>query len=416
MNSSLEIATMKEFNDRYEQSGGWIALAPITFSTDTSRFITKTVRTKDSTFQVTLDRYDPHSTTKLVQFLKKDNLPVNVHKLDSLFRIELTNRRYPNLDTYVEYLGLTAMQILDRSSTPDSSPYLSSELFTLDIANSIGVKGYVKNPIYSILRTMIFQLILSAILIGISTLFIFILSRTIFWQKKEEAMRQDSVNAMTHEFKRPISSAVAQASLIPFYMEKSQNEKVLKYADNILLELNKLTVYTERIQQLSKNNKENIVLNRVNINMKVFFESIVERYSNSEEKSVKIELKISTQQQTICVDLLHFSNIIDNLIENALKYSKDEVQISIDISEDRDDVIITVRDNGVGISNFDLPYIFDKYYRANNKSIQEKVGFGLGLTYVKALVHAHNGKINVNSKLNIGSIFTINLSKSNNEK
>ena len=166
-------------------------------------------------------------------------------------------------------------------------------LFRSDITNSLGIKGYVKNPIFAILGMMMFQLVFSLVLIVISTIFISLLIRTIFWQRKEEKMRQDSVNEMIHEFKRPISSAVAQAALIPYYLEKVQHEKVLEYANNIMLELNKLTVYTERIQQLSRNAKENIVLNRENIALKPYFESVVEKYTHGEQKIVIIDLKIN---------------------------------------------------------------------------------------------------------------------------
>ena len=260
---------------------------------------------------------------------------------------------------------------------------------------------------------MIFQLILSLVLIIVSTIFLFLLVRTIFWQRKEEKMRQDSISAMTHEFKRPISSAVAQAALIPYYLQKDNKEKIEEYAQSIMLELNKLTVYTERIQRLSNNIKENISLNKENIELQSFFDSIIEKYLDHGEKQVSIQLSISSAQKYLHADFLHFSNIIENLIENAIKYSNKSVHIVIDIEDDKEKVKITIKDDGLGISKIDQNYIFDKYYRSKNKYIQKHVGFGLGLTYVKALVEAHNGEIYLRSKLKEGSEFTIYLPQYN---
>jgi len=416
MNRSFEIAIMKELNDRQERSGGSILLAPITTPNDTTRFITKTVRTADTTFLVTFDRQDPHTRNKLIQFLMKEDIPVNVLKLDSLFRLELASARYPDLETCVEYIDLKTGRVLESTPTLDSNSYLSSDLFPIDINDSLGLKAYVKNPAYSILRMMTAQLVLSVILIGISTLFIFYLVRTIFWQKKEERMRQDSINAMTHEFKRPISSAVAQASLIPYYLKSGNAERVVDYANNVTLELNKLTAYTEKIQQLSKNSQADIVVTKTAVELKPFIESILERYADVKEKSVVIDLKIATSRKQIDIDLLHFSNVMDNLIENAIKYSKEEVRIEILISDKNDKLVISVKDNGLGISKIDLVHIFDKYYRSKDKEARKSAGFGLGLTYVKAIMKAHGGEVRVESKLTIGSEFILYLPPSNYEK
>ena len=416
MNRSFEIAILKELNDRHVQLGGTIRLAPITFPDDTTRFITKTIRMADTTFQVTFDRQDPYFENKLIQSVIKEDLPVDVFKLDSLFRAELASARYPDLETCVEYIDLKTDRILESSSTPDPDSYLSADLFPIDINDSLGLRAYVKNPAYSILEMMMLQLVLSVILIGISAIFIFYLVRTIFWQKKEERMRQDSISAMTHEFKRPISSAVAQASLIPYYLEKNNGDRVVAYANNVMLELNKLTAYTEKIQQLSKDSRANVILTKTTVELRPFIESVLERYADVKEKPVGIDLKITTLQEYINVDRLHFSNVIDNLIENAIKYSKKEVRIEIRISDNNNRLAISVKDNGFGISAFDLPYIFDKYYRSRDKEAQKSVGFGLGLTYVKAIIEAHGGEVWANSELTVGSEFILYLPPSNYEK
>lgn len=411
MERALEIASDKELTNRGEIGGGYYSFMTVPSKTDTTRFVVKDVQTEDTTFQVTIDRHDSRHVEKLLQFLHSIDLEVyrlNIYLLDSLFQQELTSRLYPELNTYIDYIDLKADSTISSSNySVKYSSYIESDTLVLDIFNTIGVKAYVEEPTYTILRQMLFQLILSISLILLSAGFIFILVRTIIWQKKEENMRRDSINSMTHEFKRPINCALTMAALIPEYLQRSDEDKVDKYANDIVLELNKLTAYTNRIKQLSNNSKENIVLNKVDIEIEPFFKSIIEKYSSEKEKMIEFSLEISSVKQYIHADILHFSNVIENLVENAIKYSHDKVSIEI-VVEDKDNKIkISIKDNGFGISDTDKNFIFEKYYRSKSKAVQKNVGFGLGLTYVKSIIDAHIGNIVVKSNIGNGSEFVL---------
>lgn len=407
INKSLEDAVFIESSDRQEQLGGYILFSPVANKQDSTRFLTKTITYGDSIYKVQIDRYDPYSINKLVQFFIKDDLPTDVNKLDSIFRQKLINEKYPIRKTSVEYIDISTNEVLAKSCPPKELKMpISSDILSIDVLDSLGVKAYVESPVLVILGMMIFQLILSIIMIVISIACIYYLIRTIYWQNKEEKMRQDSINAMTHEFKRPISSAIMQVALIPYYLDNNK-EKVRQYAENVLLELNKLTAYTERIQHISNNSKEDVVLNRTDIEIRPFFESVIEKYSAISDKQVKIEFEISSVHNFIHADLLHFSNVIENLLENAIKYSGEQTNISIHISDDNKNLKIAIKDNGFGISKIDINYIFDRFYRSKTKNIQKRTGFGLGLTYVKAIIEAHKGKVKVASEVGVGSEFTI---------
>jgi len=405
---ALQTAILREHSYRHEAMGGLIASRPQNRQ-DTSRYITKTITLIDTSFQVQFDRYDPYSDVKLSQFILKDHLPVNVTMLDSIFKKELSNRGVTEVKTFVEYIDVKNDDVLQRSKEDESAEeYTVSKLIIIDIFNTLGIKGYIQISPTAIVKTMILQLVLTALLIIICGFFLTIIIRTFFLKEKTERMRQDSVNTMTHEFKRPISVAVTQMALIPHYLQTGKTEKVQHYAEQSLLELQKLNTYTERIQKLSNNKRETIILDKEHINLENFFTALVNKYENIEEKSVKINLSIKTTQDTIYADLLHFANIIDNLVENAIKYAKERaVQIDIHVSDERRKLKISVKDNGLGISEKDLPRIFQKFYRSENKNIQQKTGFGLGLTYVKALVEAHDGEIKVESKIGIETEFIV---------
>ncbi|MEA4936497.1 MAG: HAMP domain-containing sensor histidine kinase [Paludibacter sp.] len=411
-NQSAEKAVFMELAERSEIMGGYRVFSTnISNPNDTSRYFTKKVRTEDSTYLFTIDKHDPNIMNKIIQFVYQKDYPINLRKLNTLFKEELSSR-YPIKNTYFDYLNLQNRQLIGTNRPKQISPnYLATDTIPLDIISSIGIIGYVEVPNLVILRKMGYQLALSVLLILIGMGGMVYLGKSFVIQWRLEKHRQESVNAMTHEFKRPISGAVAMVALIPFYAGRKDMEKVTDYANNTLTELNKLTAYTERIQQISNNEKGNIVLNKEPIIIKSFFEAIKERYTSqdNEAKKVAIQLNTNTEKAFITADLIHFSNVMDNLVENAIKYSTSDVTLYISISDIKEGLKIAVEDNGIGISPYDLKFIFDKFYRSNRKEIKNKAGFGLGLTYVKSIVEAHGGTITAESKLNEGSKFTVEL-------
>ena len=117
---------------------------------------------------------------------------------------------------------------------------------------------------------------------------------------------------------------------------------------------------------------------------------------------------VETAKQVMWVDLLHFSNVMDNLLENAIKYTiSPVVTIDINVTDTSNGLKVSIKDNGIGISASDKKHIFDKFYRVKRTETKCKTGFGLGLTYVKSIVEAHRGTISVISELNRGSEFIV---------
>ena len=412
-------AVIMEVSERTEAIGGYFVFANnLSNPNDTSRYFTKEVKTEDSTYKFTIDKNDPYINQKIVQFVLKDELPVNLEKLNKILKKELSER-YTIKNTYFDYLDLKKNKTI-KSTKPKnaSSNYIQTDTVKLDILNTIGVVGYVQVPGVVILNKMGYQLALSILLILIGLGCMIYLGKSFVVQWKLESLRQESVNSMTHEFRRPISSAVAMISLIPFYVKKNDASRIIAYADKTMIELNKLTAYTERIQQISNNEKVNIILNKTKIEIDPLLQSLKERYSNpnNTEKKVNLQTMVHTKRKSLFVDILHFSNVLDNLVENAIKYSNPEVNINIVVEDINGAIKISVKDDGMGISALDLKYIFDRFYRSNRKELKRKTGFGLGLTYVKSIVEAHGGVILAKSKINDGSEFVILLKEQNEEQ
>lgn len=414
VSKSIESAILREGSSRHEQLGGTLVYIPLTKDTDTSRYITKTLQSQDTSFQITFDRYDPYSQNKFIQFLLKDDLPVNVQQLDSLFRLELMGHHFPLAETGIDYIDLNTQKVLKsyNQNLDLSSQWISTDVMPIDIFETVGIQAHAKITSLSVLERMAFQLFLSFFLICVCVFFLFTIIRTFFWKEKIELMRQESISTMTHEFKRPISSAVALVALIPYYLKKEDTRKAIKYAESTLLELNKLTAYTERIQRISNDVNTKISLNKVPVYLPDFFNRISEKYTVVGEKKIKLEIYLNSKLQYLTMDLLHLSNVLDNLIENAIKYSKDEVDVTITITDVKEGLQIQVKDNGIGISRKEQDKIFNKYFRSSSLRHSPTAGFGLGLTYCKVIVEEHHGSIKAESELGIGTEFSVILPSS----
>lgn len=404
-----------ELSDRQEKIGGeqYIGFGT-SLRNDTSRFIVKNVVTADSTYTVTMDRHDINSSNKITQLVLKDFLPIDLYKLDSIF-VSMVSKDYMIQDSYFEYIDLENGYLLQSNQTSPNlaNRYYKTDTIPLDINNSIGIVGFMQTPVNDLIARMLKQLTLSIILIIIAMGGMFYLSKSFITQWKTEKMRQEFVNVLTHEFKRPISSVIAMVSTIPFYVKENNIDKVLEYACDIEIAMNKLAHYTKRIQQISNNDKSDVRLNKTAIEINSFFESLQRRYDLREEhgQKVVVKLRLATSKKKMDVDMLHFSNVMDNLIENAIKYTvHPTIQIGVKVEDPEKGVLmISVEDNGMGISSQDKKRVFDKFYRVKREETKSKMGFGLGLTYVKSIIEAHGGDIIVNSELDKGSEFIIML-------
>jgi two-component system phosphate regulon sensor histidine kinase PhoR len=184
--------------------------------------------------------------------------------------------------------------------------------------------------------------------------------------------------------------------------------KVRYYGGMIKEENKRMNKQVETILQSARLERQDVKLNLQKLNV----HEVIHKVSDNlilqiEEKEGSLTLELNASNCIINADEVHFSNIIFNLLDNAIKYSKDNLRIEIETLISNGMLAIKVRDNGIGMSKETQSRIFEKFYRAHTGNLHNVKGFGLGLTYVKAMVDAHNGKIKVDSTLGKGSTFTI---------
>ena len=236
--------------------------------------------------------------------------------------------------------------------------------------------------------------------------------RTMLRQKKLGEIKNDFINNMTHEFKTPIAT-------ISLAVDALKNEKVLQdrqkmsYFSAIIKEENqRMNRQVETILKASQLEKQEIELNMQPLHVHEVIKDVVDNFAlQLQEKGGRAELVLNAINDLVMADEVHFSNMINNLIDNAVKYSKDNVPLLVKVTTQSNGKNLTVKveDNGIGMSKETVKRVFERFYRAHTGNLHNVKGFGLGLSYVKTIVQAQGGEIKIDSMLGRGSIFILDL-------
>jgi two-component system phosphate regulon sensor histidine kinase PhoR len=233
---------------------------------------------------------------------------------------------------------------------------------------------------------------------------------TIIKQKRLSEVITDFINNMTHELKTPIATISLSSEMIMRLETNHDLEKAKKYAGIIFKENKRLETQVERVLNISTLDTENTTLNKKSLDFHELLDEVKDTFDfNQLANGGKILIENNASIFTIQADPIHITNVVYNLLDNAVKYCITKPFISITTKNERNYLVIEIKDNGIGIRKEDLKMIFDKFYRVSTGNIHDIKGFGLGLFYVKLIINEHNGSIDVKSKLGEGSTFTIKL-------
>ena len=276
------------------------------------------------------------------------------------------------------------------------------EIFIVVIPN---IKNFV-------LRSLFWRIITSAAFTLIILAAFYVTVRTMLRQKKLGEIKNDFINNMTHEFKTPIAT-------ISLAVDAMRNEKVIQdrekmgYFSSIIKEENlRMNRQVETILKASQLEKQEVDLNLKPVHVHEVIQDVVDNFTlQLEDKKGKVELSLNAQNDLINADEVHFSNLVNNLVDNAVKYAKDNTPPMIRLTTQSNGKHFTMRieDNGIGMNRDTVKRIFERFYRAHTGNVHNVKGFGLGLSYVKTMVEAHDGDIKAESTLGKGSSFTLDL-------
>jgi len=253
-------------------------------------------------------------------------------------------------------------------------------------------------------RLLIFSLLFTLFIL----ITFFVTIKMILFQKKSSEIKSDFINNMTHEFKTPIATISLAADNI-------NNEKVIHNPDvirsflDIIKEENKrMNSQVERVLQMSLMEKNNFTIVKSEIDIHQLITKAIDKiHLQLHDKSGEIKTELNAANAVIPGDEIHLTNVIVNLLENAIKYSKDNPEITITTEDHSKGILISIEDKGIGMTKQQQNKIFEKFYRAESGNVHNVKGFGLGLSYVKAVIDAHNGEIKVESRKDIGTKFMI---------
>ena len=227
-------------------------------------------------------------------------------------------------------------------------------------------------------------------------------------QKRLSEVKTDFINNMTHELKTPISTISLSSEMILKSDFSNDPERLKRYAGIIFKENKRLENQVERVLNVAKLDKQKLILQKTNLDIHQLIIEAKETFEfNQLEHDGKINLELNASNSIIFADQVHITNVVYNLLDNAIKYCKNTPEIIIRSTSEKKGINIEFEDNGLGIKKDDIRFIFDKFYRVPTGNLHNVKGFGLGLFYVKMIIEEHGGTIKVKSELGKGTTFYI---------
>ena len=326
--------------------------------------------------------------------------------MDSLLSVVGLNRDFTILE--VDGMG----KILRRSNSQETSTALKTRVFSTRRDQSKGIQLALNDPYPTLARQLSPLFLASGIILILFGAILLRLLRYLDEQKMMADLRNDFSYAMVHDMKSPLSSIIMGARFLHSGKVDDKPEIKEKYFTIIESEANHLLTLVNKLLTISKLENKKLILNKQTFNLEPVIDDMIEKAKAKTEKNIDFTVDLLTKH--VLADEQYLTEAISNLIDNAIKYSKEDIKISITSQSTDKYVLLKVRDNGIGISKEEQHIIFDKFGRAAIHEQNRKggvSGFGLGLNYVDQVMQAHGGKVTVNSEKDQYSEFTLYIPK-----
>lgn len=331
-------------------------------------------------------------------------IPYDLAVMDSVLRNQLSHRFI-----YPDFLCVEVVDINDsvicRNPEFNEAAGLDSFRYNINPDEGIYYKAYM-TPLTRHILSRMMGVVITVFLLSLAFSFAFwYLFRTVSKMRTLEEMKDDFVSNMTHELKTPIAIAYSANDALLNYDTANDPQKKVTYLHIANKQLKRLGELVENILAMSMERRKTMKLKPEIILLRPFIEEIAAAQRMRGEKEITVNVDVD-EAAAIEADKAHLSNILNNLIDNAIKYSGDSVEITISGNERE----ISVKDNGIGIPAKSIPYLFNKFYRVPHGNRQDVRGYGIGLYYVKSILDKMRWNIDVRSKEKEGSVFTIKFS------
>ena len=339
---------------------------------------------------------------------------VNFKSLDQYLKAGLIENGLGDLDYHfmvIDREGREVYRCSDYSAVGSESSY-SPPLFLNDPPARMsivkihfpGKKDYIFDSVRFMIPSMIFTFVL--LVTFIFTIYI------VFRQKKLTEMKNDFINNMTHEFKTPISTISLAAQMLKDPAVGKSPVMFQHISGVINDETKRLRFQVEKVLQMSMFDRQKATLKMKELDANELITGVINTFTLKVERySGKIESELKATDPVIFADEMHITNVIFNLMDNAVKYKRPDVDLQLTVKtwNEPGKLMISIQDNGIGIKKENLKKIFEKFYRVHTGNLHDVKGFGLGLAYVKKIIQDHKGTIRAESELNVGTKFIIAL-------
>lgn len=334
--------------------------------------------------------------------------PYQLEKLDSLYKDELESRGIR--DAFVidsQSIERSAFHNKAFRQTYREHTRLQTRWIRVNPLSDLFVRATFTTPYTYLFGKLLGMLIGSLLLLVLITWCFLFMLNTILKQKRWSAIKSDFISNMTHELKTPIATVSAAIEALRHFQGMEDKAKSQSYLDISQLELKRLNDLVEKVLNISVEENEEMALNKEDFNLVELINGIISREQIKSGKEVHFNFTHDSNNPMIHADKLHLSNVINNLIDNAVKYSGKKVTIRVALQRENNQFNLSVQDNGIGIPKHYQQLIFDKFFRVPTGDLHNVKGFGLGLSYVRQVIEKHNGSIDVESETGKGTKFII---------
>ena len=333
-------------------------------------------------------------------------------KIDSLF-----NDSIPVSEITTAFIKTLKEQKLDIPFTVSFNPdeILHGEDFMLRPLPENSFAGYrlqLGNDFSYLIKKISWPILFSVLLVGLTVVSFILLYRSLLHQHRLAQIKNDLISNITHELKTPIATVGVAIEALKNFNAMQDPEKTKEYLDISQNELQRLGLLVDKVLKLSMFENKKIELKYEVLDLEEIVKEVVASLRLQLEK-YNARINIHTGGNILIKgDRVHLLSVVFNLLDNALKYSKENAAIQVDISEAHDNIVLKVTDNGIGIPQEYKTKIFEKFFRVPTGDQHNAKGHGLGLSYAAQVIRQHRGNIEVDSHEGLGSTFTITLPKS----
>jgi two-component system phosphate regulon sensor histidine kinase PhoR len=388
----------KQFNDRVKSALADVTQRILSINKDPSDLFDAVIQERPNYFAVTM------------------NDTIHPYLLESLLRQEFKRRNieddfeYGIYDCFTDSIVYGNYVSLKDSAVSDTAAH--SKLMKLDKdGHYFGVyfprrAAGLWEPVVGGKITWIYPAIVTLIVLAFFGYSLWIIAR----QKRLEEMKNDFIGNMTHELKTPISTIALSSEVLSDPSIIHEPERLAGYARIIRAENERLRVQVERVLQLSTIESGELDLKRGAVDMHKVLADVAASFAlQLNERKGTLTLDARADRPVIMGDALHLTNVLFNLVDNAIKYSAQAPVVHITTTSIQGQLRVAVQDNGIGIARDDLKHIFERFYRVHTGNVHNVKGFGLGLHYVQQIAEAHGGQVSVQSEVGKGSTFTLEI-------